>query len=260
MDTSISGDRYVAYSNMYHSGPLGDFFEEYSWEKKKTDPHACTHKNDPKRFSDEFATNWRWDLAKSLCLCEIMQKRIPTDTRKSHFPTRGRRETGFVSKEKNLCQIPSATLLQAHKRIKFSHFASMFLRLSCFFPAQLLTLQKRGLKVHSGTIGQIPSKSPPPPPLVHRLLRERWNMIIELSFQKSREKNASIVKNLTWFFWKQHFSVLAPKHVENDGRSHVDRPKVMGFTPYLAGMLKTMIAIGGHHWRLITAYSHVLEP
>ena len=101
-------------------------------------------------------------LAKSLCLCEIMQKRIPTDTRKSHFPTWGRRETGFVSKEKNLCQIPSATLLQAHKRIKFSHFASMFLRLSCFFPAQLLTLQKRGLKVHSGTIGQIPSKSPPP--------------------------------------------------------------------------------------------------
>jgi hypothetical protein len=58
---------------------------------------------------------------KVLCLCEIMQKRIPTDTRKSHFPTWGRRETGFVSKEKNLCQIPSVTLLQAHKRIKFSH-------------------------------------------------------------------------------------------------------------------------------------------
>ena len=54
--------------------------------------------------------------------------------------------------------------------------------------------------------------------------------------------------------------MLAPKHVENDGRSHVDRPKVMGFTPYLAGMLKTMIALGGHHWGLITAYSHVLEP
>ena len=40
--------------------------------------------------------------------------------------------------------------------------------------------------------------------------------------------------------------MLAPKHVENDGGSHVDRPKVAGFTPYLAGMLKTMIAIGGH--------------
>lgn len=53
--------------------------------------------------------------------------------------------------------------------------------------------------------------------------------------------------------------MLAPKHVENDGRSHVDRPKVMGFAPYLAEMLKTMIAIGGHHWGLITAYSHVLE-
>ncbi len=38
-------------------------------------------------------------------------------------------------------------------------------------------------------------------------------------------------------------NVLGPKHVENDGRSHVDRPKVVGFTPYLAGMLKTMIAI-----------------
>ena len=62
------------------------------------------------------------------------------------------------------------------------------------------------------------------------------------------------------FLKTTHFSVLAPKHVENDGRSHVERPKVMGFTPYLAGMLKTMIAIGGHHWGLITAYSHVLEP
>ena len=62
------------------------------------------------------------------------------------------------------------------------------------------------------------------------------------------------------FLKTTHFSVLAPKHVENDGLSHVDRPKVMGFTPYLAGMLKTIIAIGGHHWGLITAYSHVLEP
>lgn len=43
---------------------------------------------------------------------------------------------------------------------------------------------------------------------------------------------------------------IAPKHVENDGRLHVDRPKVKGFTPYLVGMLKTMIAIVGHHWRV----------
>jgi hypothetical protein len=41
---------------MYHSGPLGGFFEEFRRKKKKTDPHACPHKNDPKRFSDDFAT------------------------------------------------------------------------------------------------------------------------------------------------------------------------------------------------------------
>ena len=46
---------------------------------------------------------------------------------------------------------------------------------------------------------------------------------------------------ISLIFWE--YLVLAPKHVENDGRSRVDRPKVAGFTPYLAGMLKAMIAI-----------------
>src|ERR1700729_4125313 len=109
-----------------------------------------------------------------------MQKRIPTDTRKSHFPTWGRRETGFVSKEKNLCQIPSATLLQAQKRIKFSHLH----RVKLFFSYRVRNSAKKRLK--EPQCGQLvkfhqrPREGPPPPtPLVHRLLRERWNMIID---------------------------------------------------------------------------------
>ena len=68
-------------------------------------------------------------LAKILCLCEIMQKRIPTDTRKSHFPTGGGEKPVLCQRKKNLCQMPSVTLLQAHKRIKFSHLHPCF----CFF-------------------------------------------------------------------------------------------------------------------------------
>jgi hypothetical protein len=102
-------------------------------------------------------------LAKSLCLCEIMQKRIPTDTRKSHFPTWGRRETGFVSKEKNLCQIPSATLLQAHKRIKFSHLH----RVKLFFSYWVRNSAKKRLKEpQCGLLVKFhrsPLEVPPPP-------------------------------------------------------------------------------------------------
>ena len=99
----------------------GTFLKSIVEEKKKR-IHMHVHiKTIPNDFLMILQQRNGGHLAKSLCLCEIMQKRIPTDTRKSHFPTRGRRETGFVSKEKNLCQIPSATLLQAHKRIKFSH-------------------------------------------------------------------------------------------------------------------------------------------
>lgn len=45
-------------------------------------------------------------LAKSFVFCEIMQKRILQTQRKSHFPTRGRRETGIVSKEKKFVSNP----------------------------------------------------------------------------------------------------------------------------------------------------------
>ena len=57
MDTSISGDRYVAYSIYTPQWGFRATFLKSLGGKKKTDPHACTHKNDPKRFSDDFATN-----------------------------------------------------------------------------------------------------------------------------------------------------------------------------------------------------------
>jgi hypothetical protein len=66
-------------------------------------------------------------LAKILCLCEIMQKRIPTDTRKSHFPTRGRRETGFVSKEKKFVSNALRYIASSSQKNQVFTFASMFL-------------------------------------------------------------------------------------------------------------------------------------
>lgn len=56
MDTPISGGSIYSIQHMYHSGPLGGFFPKQRRKKKKTEPHAGTHKNDPKRFSDDFAT------------------------------------------------------------------------------------------------------------------------------------------------------------------------------------------------------------
>ena len=180
MDTSISGDRYIAYlAYIHHSGALGRFFEEFRRKKKKTDPHACTHKNDPKRFSDDFATNWRWDLAKSLCLCEIMQKRIPTDTRKSHFPTRGRRETGFVSKEKKFVSNPLRYIASSSQKNQVFTFCIHVFAFKLFFSCSAPYSAKKRLKGPQWYNWSNSIEVPPPSPLVHRLLRERWNMIID---------------------------------------------------------------------------------
>jgi hypothetical protein len=122
--------------------------------------------------------------------------------KKESFPDPGEERNRFCVKGKKICV--KCPPLHCFKLTKESSF-HICIALSCFFPTEFETLQKRGLKNHSldnwSNSIEVPSKSPPPPtPLVHRLLRERWNMIIELSFQKSSEKNASIVKNLTWFF------------------------------------------------------------
>lgn len=88
-----------------------------------------------------------------------MQKRIPTDTRKSHFPTRGRRETGFVSKEKKFVS-------NALRYIASSSQKNQVFTLHPCFCIKLIfssILQKKRLKAHSGTIGQIPYRIPPPP-------------------------------------------------------------------------------------------------
>src|ERR1700728_3112627 len=112
---------------MYHSGPLAGFFEEEE-EKKKTRIHMPVHiKTIPNDFLMILQQSNGGHLAKILCLCEIMQKRIPTDTRKSHFPTRGRRETGFVSKEKKFVSNALHYIASSSQKNQVFTFASMFL-------------------------------------------------------------------------------------------------------------------------------------
>jgi len=126
------------------------------------------------------------DLAKSLCFCEIMQKRIPTDTRKSHFPTRGRRETGFVSKEKKFVSNPLRYIASSSQKNQVFTFCIHVFAFKLFFSCSARNSAKKRLKGPQWCNWSNSIELPPPPPLVHRLLRERWNMIIEqeLSFQK----------------------------------------------------------------------------
>jgi hypothetical protein len=97
--------------------------------------------------------------------------------KKESFPDPGEERNRFCVKGKKICV--KSPPLHCFKLTKESSF-HICIHVFAFFPTELDILQKRGLKAHSvRTIGQIPSKSPPPPPLVHRLLRERWNMIID---------------------------------------------------------------------------------
>ena len=85
-------------------------------------------------------------LAKSLCLCEIMQKRIPTDTRKSHFPTRGRRETGFVSKEKKFVSNPLRYIASSSQKNQVFTFCIHVFAFKLFFSCSAPYSAKKRLK------------------------------------------------------------------------------------------------------------------
>src|SRR5580698_10339805 len=85
-----------------------------------------------------------------------MQKRIPTDTRKSHFPTRGRRETGFVSKEKKFVSNPVRYIASSSQKNQVFTFCIHVFAFKLFFSCSAPYSAKKRLK------GQIPSKSPPP--------------------------------------------------------------------------------------------------
>src|ERR1700736_4710367 len=129
MDTSISGDRYIAYiAYIHHSGALGRFFEEFRRKKKKR-IHMPVHiKTIPNDFLMILQQRNGGHLAKSLCLCEIMQKRIPTDTRKSHFPTRGEERNRFCVKGKKFVSNPLRDIASSSQKNQVFTFASMFLR------------------------------------------------------------------------------------------------------------------------------------
>ena len=85
-------------------------------------------------------------LAKILCLCEIMQKRIPTDTRKSHFPTRGRRETGFVSKEKKFVSNPLRYIASSSQKNQVFTFCIHVFAFKLFFSCSAPYSAKKRLK------------------------------------------------------------------------------------------------------------------
>src|ERR1700723_226111 len=112
---------------MYTNGPFRGFFEKKKKKKKKR-IHMPVHiKTIPNDFLMILQQSNGGHLAKILCLCEIMQKRIPTDTRKSHFPTRGRRKTGFVSKEKKFVSNALRYIASSSQKNQVFTFASMFL-------------------------------------------------------------------------------------------------------------------------------------
>lgn len=154
------------------------------------------HKNDPKRFSDDFATKQRWDLSKSLFLCEIMQKRIPKDTRKSHFSTWGRKRNRFCVKGKNfVSNRPPLHCFKLTKEQVF-HICIHVFALSCFFPTAARYSAKKRLNgpewQNWSNSNEVPLL---PPPLVPRLLRERWSMIIDsarIEFPKKVAKRMNL--------------------------------------------------------------------
>src|SRR5580698_5828842 len=108
-----------------------------------------------------------------------MQKKDTYRHKKESFPDPGGREKPVLCQRKKICvKSPPLHCFKLTKESSF-HICIHVFALSCFFPTELETLQKRGLKDKSCKICQNPTKTPPPPPLVHRQLRKRWNMIID---------------------------------------------------------------------------------
>jgi hypothetical protein len=178
--------------------------------------------------------------------------------KKESFPDPGEGEKLALCQRKKIWgQIPSVTLLQAHKRIKWSHLHPCFC-VKLFFSYWARNSAKKRLKgpecvkiyIQLITFHQSP-------PTSAKTLRERWNMIID----SARIECLAKEWNLQLRTLRGTLLCASTKTCRNWWALACRSSKSHGFfTPYLAGMLKTMIAIGGHHWGLITAYSHVLEP